>query len=182
MKTKPNIYEIMLLTSEEAHNLLKGEIKKEDPDFELIRDIFEYSVVDINSKDYRGMTTLMCATIWGNEKIIELLLRHPEIDVNIQDEEIGWSALIYAVYNLQPKSVELLLKHPKIDVNVQDQWDRTALMYTVSDIYDHKNIKKIEAIIDLLLQQSGIDANLQDEDGMTASMWASSHGYELKHT
>jgi ankyrin repeat protein len=75
----------------QAIELLIEEIKKEDPDLELIKDILEYSVVDVNGKYSGGKTALMFAASSGKAKSVELLLKHPKINVNVQTK-IGRTA------------------------------------------------------------------------------------------
>jgi serine/threonine-protein phosphatase 6 regulatory ankyrin repeat subunit B len=124
---------------------------------------------------------LMYAVNEGNIELVELLLKHPNININVRDNA-GRTALIYAVSitydtkkllldtpgvkefleSLQQPIVKLLLKHPKIDVNALDHNKRTALQYAES-FNDIKTIK-------LLLDHPDIDVNLQDNMGNTILM------------
>ena len=49
------------------------------------------------------------------------------IDVNAQDSDSGYTALILACIDGHASSVELLLAHADIDVNVRDSNGKTAL-------------------------------------------------------
>jgi ankyrin repeat protein len=120
-----SVYDLITMSPYKVIDLLMSEIQKENPELELIKDILEYSVVDINSKDSIGQTALMLAANWGNEKCVELLLNHPGIDVNLQDKW-GWTALMNAV-DRKVKVVELLLNHPGIDITLEEtESSRTA--------------------------------------------------------
>jgi len=158
-----SVYELITMGVNQALGLLIQEILKKDPDLDLIRDIFEYSVVDINDKDSEDLTALMNAAQWGTAKSVELLLNHPGIDVNLQNKW-GTTALIYGVGSMglmgKEKSFELLLSHPGIDVNLQDEWGLTALM--------HATFRKSTKCVELLLKHPKINVNLQDENGQTA--------------
>ena len=99
---------------------------------------------DINTVDNKwGYTPLMwvvgCHATKNKYKCIEELLSRSDIDVNVQNDEEGVTALIRAVWldgledlsekdkNDIQKTVELLLTHPDIDVNIKDNKGMTAL-------------------------------------------------------
>jgi ankyrin repeat protein len=128
-----SIYELITMSPYQAHDLLMNEILKGNPDLELIKDILEYSVIDINSQDSKGWTALIYAADMGNEKCVELLLNHPGIDVNVQNKG-GWTALVHAAYMGREKCVELLLKHPTINVKLKNEFGHTAWSVTSSSI------------------------------------------------
>jgi hypothetical protein len=173
-ETKLNIYELFCLTPEEAHKVLWKEINKFNPDLQLIEDILAYSSVDVNLQTEIGRTALTEigrtalteAVGNGNEKVVELLLKQPGIDVNVQTEW-GRTALMFAAKQGKEKLVEMLLNHPGIDVNLRDEWGRTALMLAAYN----ENVKCVE----LLLNHPGIDRSLKNEDGETAWDWASDY-------
>jgi ankyrin repeat protein len=154
-----SVYDLITMGANQVTDLLLEEIESKNPDLELIKDILEYSVIDVNSKNSVGQTALMRAADNGKEKAVELLLNHPGIDVNLQDR-YGWTALIWAAYNGREKAVELLLNHPKIDVNVQDKSGCTALMWGAR--------WGKEKCVKLLLNYPGIDVTLKNEHNQTA--------------
>jgi len=123
----------------------------------------------VNQKDSISYTPLMHvaeAEIVGaeekNTKIATMLLKHPKIDPNIQDE-FGKTALHYAVYGseggMNPNVVKLLLAHPKIDPNIQDKFGKTALHYAVSKINPN--------VVELLLDHPKIKTEIKDENDET---------------
>ena len=98
-KTKPDIFEIMVLTPEEATKMLWEELEKDNPDLELIKDILAYSPVDVKVRDYWDLTALIVAAKDGKEKCVELLLNHPGIDVNVQNKygERAWNLATHSI-------------------------------------------------------------------------------------
>ena len=82
--------------------------------------------------------------------IIQMLLQHPDINVNVRDHKGYTPLMILTDYTQKyPNSiwlVDLLLKHPKIEINIVDKYYRTALHHLISwanrvDIYDKKILK-----------------------------------------
>ena len=120
-----SVYELITMGANQVLNLLIEEIRKENPDLELIKDILEYSVIDINSKNSDSQTALIVAARNGREKCVELLLKHPGIDVNLQTI-MGNTALMLAAYYGKEKAVELLLNHPGIDITLEDRNGQTV--------------------------------------------------------
>jgi ankyrin repeat protein len=163
-------YDLITMGANRVLDLLTKEIQKKYSDLELIKDILEYSVIDINSKNSNGWTALTVATDLRKEKVVELLLSHPGIDVNVQSKS-ALTALMLATYRAWEKCVELLLSHPGIDVNVQNEGGWTALMYATATEGGYEK----EKFIELLLNHPGIDVNLQTKIGRTA--WDMASGY-----
>jgi ankyrin repeat protein len=110
-KKKTDIFDIMVLTPEEASKMLLEEAKKETPDLQVIEDLLVHTLADVNIKDEWGGTALMYASTSKNIKCVELLLKHPKIDVNLQDND-GHTALWHTVEEIEGMSsiVKLLLE------------------------------------------------------------------------
>ena len=125
-----SMYEIITMTPGMAEEVLGDEIKKENPDFELIKNILDHSQADVNIRDKKGNTKLIMAS-FGLTEIVKLLLQHPYIDVNWQNED-GWTALIMASREGYLEIVRMLLEKPEILVNLQNSGGLTALMYASS--------------------------------------------------
>ncbi|OUM67236.1 hypothetical protein PIROE2DRAFT_58917 [Piromyces sp. E2] len=110
-------------------------------------------------------------------EIVELLLDHSNIDVNIQDN-LGYTALICAAGNNHKETVELLLGHPnagdRIDVNLQDKKGGSALIYAVNE--NHKEIVKL--LLNHPNVKDKINVNIKHNNGGTALMQATLHGYK----
>lgn len=65
--------------------------------------------------------------------LVRLLVNHPDIDVNSEDNN-GDTPLILAARKMQPhdmleKIMRILLSHPNINVNCKNKAGRTALSY-----------------------------------------------------
>lgn len=73
------------------------------------------------------ITPLGIAVERGYKEIVELLLKHPGIDVNKQLNN-GATALIIAAEKGRDEIVELLLNHPDINVNEPNKYGETALI------------------------------------------------------
>ena len=74
----------------------------------------------------------MDASYWDKREIAELLINHPNIQVN-KVGNFGQTALILAARRVLGAIVELLLDHPKVDVNVQNTNGWSALMFAASE-------------------------------------------------
>ena len=129
-----SIYDLITMPMWEATELLIEQCKKVNPDMDLVRDLFEYAVLDVNQQDKDGYTALMWASRMGRTEIVKGLLERPEIRVNLQDS-VGETALIYASWNKHTEIVKLLLERPEIDVNVQNRWGITALILALEEGY-----------------------------------------------
>jgi ankyrin repeat protein len=125
---------------------------------------------NINVKNTEGWTPLMlaCCNFNGDstEETIQMLLNHPNIDVNAIIN-IGWTSLIVACRYCTTEPIKLLLEHPKIDVNAKDNLGWTALIHTCQSCSTRS-----EKIVKLLLDHPNIDVNIKNNDGWTALMYA----------
>jgi len=103
------------------------------------------------------------ALIWAAEKgykeIVNLLLKQPDININIKDCQ-GFTALMCAAEQGHREVIELLLNHPDIDVNVQNNKGSTALMQAAYN--GHKEVVK------QLLSYPNININIKTRNGGTA--------------
>jgi ankyrin repeat protein len=87
----------------------------------LLKDDYCYTEL----KSFSGLTILMMACLSNAEKILEMLLRRKNIDINAQDK-FGMTALMYACLYGYPTIVDQLLKRKDIDKNIVDERGRTA--------------------------------------------------------
>ena len=122
----------------------------------LNRDAGKYKI--IISKKYKRENPLMMAL--RNPEIVQVLLQHEGINVNVQNEK-GDTALMLAAKEGNLAIVKELLRHKEIDVNVQNNIGQTVLMLAV---YESPNLE----IVKELLKRKEIDVNLQDRNGNTA--------------
>ena len=118
-------------------------------------------------RDRLGVTSLMAATIRGDEAMAELLLASG-VNVNGQDEE-GLTALMVAARDGHAALLEQFLDRGAIvDVRMRLGW--TALTYAA--LKGHPDIAR-------RLLRAGADPTLRDRSGWTALMHASSQAAEI---
>ena len=142
---------------------------------------------NVNSEDtspdyawHYDYTPLIYASEYGHSEVVELLLQHPQIDVNKRND-YGWTALHRASVTGNSEVVdwtanrghlevvELLLHHPQIDVNIENNDGFTALYLASRD--EHTEV------VELLLQHQQIDVNKDVDKGWTALNYASRYGH-----
>ena len=80
---------------------------------------------DVNVEDKYGDTALIYAAQWGDEDIVELLIKHGA-DVNAKDKH-SRTALSASI--LGKKKIAELLINAGADVNARDYQCKTALMW-----------------------------------------------------
>ena len=136
-----------------------------------------YSLKELNYQNEEGWTLLhyLCRNsqkLSIYNKIIQYLLNHTDINVNLQTNH-GLSALMmaaqYSNKDSSDKTVEMLLNHTDIDVNLQENFGSTALMMAARN----SNTDSSDKTVEMLLNHSDIDVNLQTNDEWTALMMAS---------
>ena len=118
---------------------------------------------DANETTGSGYTALMYASMYGTEKMVELLV--PKSDAKASNNE-GKTALMYAARFGNKKMVELLL--PNSDAKASNKDGQTTLMYAAQ--YGNKDL------LELLLSKS--DAKATDKQGYTALMYSAFYGTE----
>ena len=123
-----SIYEIITMTPDQAFEVFDREVRQNEPNIELIKNIVEHSLIDVNKKDSENRTLLMMASLNGHTESVRMLLERSEIDVNLQDKW-GKTALIYASDCGRTEVVKGLLERPEILVTLQTEDGETALIY-----------------------------------------------------
>lgn len=119
-----------------------------------------YPNIDINYRTNKDegpihiYTSALIEAIPKSTKIIELLLNHPKIDVNITDEDGNTPLHLLCERNTEINKIKLLLNHPNININAQNKRGNTPLHINLCK----GNIK----ISELLLENPGIDVNIQN--------------------
>ena len=130
----------------------------------LIAYILDDPKVDVNEQWFpdAGGTALYHAIIREQSKIVRLLLRRRDIDVNVSKFE---TPLLSAASMGNIEILRLLLNREDIDINMtHGHGGRNALIYAI--INGHDNIAKI------LLGRKDIDVNARDNGGHTPLMMA----------
>ena len=105
-----SVYDLITMPMWEATELLIDQCEKSSPDMDLVRDLFQYAVLDLTWQDREGMTALMIASREGHTEIVQMLLERTEIDVNLQDED-GMTALMNASWYGRTEIVNLIKSH-----------------------------------------------------------------------
>jgi len=136
-------------------------------DLEEVKDALQRGA-DVNTKDEFGRTGLMEAVRNKHNSVVELLLKTPNIDVNLKDDR-GSCALHLAVRNND--ALKLLLNVPNIDVNIVDGDCWSVLHWAIWANWPNCPNDTVEAL-KLLLNVSSLDVNIVNNNGETALHWA----------
>lgn len=129
--------------------------------------------VDINAQvknhlKYEGYTGLHFAIRYSNLKLVQMLLGHPDIDVNKQTNHgktpIMIAVMVYDTYSSSPKIsfIKELLKRPELDVNINCSdkiWTSLAHLIVI-------NRNALE-LIEMFDEDSRIDWNMLNLNGDT---------------
>lgn len=84
----------------------------------------------LNGDNLEGnkLSPLLCACKDGNTTLVELLIHHPRVDVNVSTRTNVYTPLLIACRYGFLKIVQMLLEHPDIDVNKTDRTRVSPLM------------------------------------------------------
>lgn len=86
---------------------------------------------DVNGQDaYAGSTALIWASAMGHTSVIRVLLRMPEININMTNHMFGRSALMYAARYERPDVVRQLLQRKDIRLDLVNNCGKTAIEQT----------------------------------------------------
>ena len=120
--------------------------------------------IDINEQNQQhGYNPLIYASVKNNIDAVNLLLNHPQIDVNQRDND-GCNALFHAIKNTRFEIAQLLL-NSNADVNISSfSSGQTPIVYST--------MKNQVDMIKLLVKQPQIDINHRDNDGNSALLHA----------
>ncbi|XP_076308014.1 uncharacterized protein LOC143223657 [Tachypleus tridentatus] len=134
--------------------------------------------VDVNSRNERGETPLMCTSIYVEEcknraKLGQLFL-NAGADPNIQDWQ-GLTALMHAVIRDQTDMVLLILENNKTSPGIQDMEGNTALMYAATR--GHANVISI-FINTFKHQRRALHLGHKNNQGLTALQLASKNKHD----
>lgn len=124
-----------------------------------------------------SLTFISCQSIKGAAKSGDLLTIKELIqggeDVNAKDEQ-GWTPLLWAAYNNQPRATELLLKNgAKANHQSTMQFGAIVPKSTALHIASYYNFKHVVK----QLLDNGADVNIVDSRGRTALIFASYYNF-----
>jgi ankyrin repeat domain-containing protein 50 len=140
-----------------------------DGDKDIVELLLQRPDIEPNAHYGRYNTTPLHEAISGGHlKVVEVLLLHPQIDVNSVDED-GRSALIYVAKEGHSDIGNALLQRSDIDINLVDKNGWSALMFAANRGYSD--------IVNTLLQRSDTDINQPDHTGWTPLTEAVDEGH-----
>ncbi len=142
-----------------------------------MKHLLSHSLLDVNAVQNRlNDTALMLAVQCEHYDMLKLLLKHSNIDVNLQNN-CSNNALMYGIYGARTVNVRLLLQHPNIDVNMLCDNHSTVLFASA------KNDDECGLLcMRQLLNHRDIDINYWLIDAATtAVLWGRDYGSFLTH-
>ena len=129
-------------------------------DVQMLRMLLQHPLIQVNCCDDRGMTALMLAAHNGWTLMLELLLTHHDIQINMMDfHQVPLTALMYAVVKNHYLGVQHLLQRPDLNINQRTTTGQTAF-------YTAVQCRHVQ-IIHLLLTHGAIDIHVADTTGLT---------------
>ena len=125
--------------------------------------------VNPNTQNGKGETPLMLSVWFDRKGVVEHLLGHPNIDLEVRNQW-GRTALLYAAASGNPQVVHLLLARGA-DTAVVDNSGYTMLMTAAWWGGE-------EAVVELALNQPNVDLEARDNGGSTALLVAAEEGHK----
>ena len=150
---KKNVYDTSLIRA----------IKIGDPD--RVRTLL-FARIDVNEKNYAGITPLAVAAEKGNMEIIRMLVENGKAKVN-EKSSYGVTPLIAASAMGRGEVIKYLVDH-EADVTARDDKGKTALLYAV-------RFNQPQAV-ESLIKYNNTTVNLPDNDGNSPLIYAAQRG------
>ena len=163
-----SIFDIIIMTSEDALQVIVDEIYSRNTDVNLIKDILYNSSVHVNATLYGKSNLLILALHSEKKAVVELLLQHPDCDINLQTPRDKYTALMYASKLGLIGNFQKMLQLPQININIQNYENETALHLAC---FTEKT-----DVVELLLQHPDIDVNVKNYKNETALYFACDNG------
>lgn len=123
---------------------------------QTLKMLLECPKVDVNILTSDRVSALGIALRRENIEAVDLILAHPEVDVNLEHGPNKLPLLLYLIgLDIKEHSkttfVSLLLKHPNIEANVTDKEGCNALHYAV--------VRRNTDLIQVLVEDGRVDVN-----------------------
>ncbi|MCZ4058756.1 ankyrin repeat domain-containing protein [Pantoea sp. LMR881] len=113
----------------DGNNILTHSVKKGALD--SLRELLSIPGMNVNHKHRHDGSLLVIAAEMNNGKMINYLLTHPDIDVNLSDDR-GCTALHYAIVKKNNELAKKLLLNESCDINIkEDVLGVTAFMQAI---------------------------------------------------
>jgi ankyrin repeat protein len=148
--------------------------------FLLLRYMFDVSlhhekqdqILNYNQNSYRKRTALHVAAQRGLGNIVQLLLKHPQTKIGLE-EETGWTPFAHAVFFGQVLVAKMLLENVRVsvatttngtsarDVDVYNGLLRWKDLSYGQTLLHHAVVTGHQPMVELLLE-SGVDVNARD--------------------
>ncbi|XP_067656244.1 serine/threonine-protein phosphatase 6 regulatory ankyrin repeat subunit B-like [Haliotis asinina] len=165
----------------------------------VVKYILSQNIVDINSRDNEGRTSLMVSAYWGHKEVFDLLVGEGANVSLVADD--GRHILHSAAAGGHVDMVEYILSQSIVDINIRNKEGVTPVMTAAGrgrrEVYDllvakgadvslvahggfnilHSAVKggHVE-IVKRVLSQGIVDINSRDKEGVTPVMWAAGRG------
>ena len=142
----------------------------EESSIDVITRLLQEEIVDVNSRDKDGTTSLHCAASEGYSRIVSLLLADPRVEVNcrtnnesrLPEHQRGATPLHVAAQSHQTEVVKLLLNDPRTEVNSKNKKNNTPLMEYVKTPLP---VLSGPPTLRLFLNHPSVDLYTRDDEG-----------------
>ncbi|KAH7173265.1 uncharacterized protein B0J16DRAFT_405639, partial [Fusarium flagelliforme] len=125
--------------------------------------------VNVNARGLLGLTALHDAATASDERLMVMILAHPNIDINVRDDDDD-TPLIMLVRSLETELEEhsdaltSLLSNPELDINAQNLEGNTALLMAASF---HLKTQRSNWVLQTLLSHPAVDKEHRNKLGQT---------------
>jgi len=162
---------------------------------ELAIDLIKSKRWDVNEKDSRGLTPLICAARYGREEVVKRLLEYKYTQPDLPDRLYRRTALSWAAGSGHGEVVRLLLSRSFVNLGgIGRRWEKAPQV--MSALFRRKYVhtdrpsedgrtplswaakSKHEGVVKLLLEQKDINPDRPDNDGRTPLWLAAENGCE----
>ncbi|GFF57952.1 ankyrin repeat domain-containing protein 50 [Aspergillus lentulus] len=109
-----------------CQSLLHCAVNQRCVDPEVMKALLARPDINVNARDYGGMTPLAYAAFNGQAELVKLLLQRHDVDLFPLDR-FGDTPLLLAAKEGESHIVNILLKVPGTDIWHRNNWDKTAL-------------------------------------------------------
>ncbi|KAI9040290.1 uncharacterized protein KD926_008380 [Aspergillus affinis] len=127
-----------------------------------------FSIADY--RDRNGRSILSLAAAHGHLKMVEVLLRCRQFNLDCKYTHIAESPLWESINNGHLEIVPLLLSEEQLELNFPNQMGFSPLLWASSE--------GREGIVSLILKHEGVDVNFTDQNGQTSLHHAAKNGHD----